>query len=388
MRLLQNIRVLDLGGFITGPYAAMLLAELGADVVKVERPGAGDPFRAFRNGLYSPHFQAHNRNKRSIALEYAKPEGLDALKSLVRTADVLVINNRPGVAEKLGIGYQVLREINPRLIYCSITGFGADGPYAERPAFDNVGQALSGWMSRHRRGDDPRVVGPAIADPATSHYAALGILGALHERARSGQGHLVEVNMLEASIALGAEPITSYFASGEPVPVYQRAAMSQAYNLTCKDGKRIGLHMSSPDKFWQGLCRVVGREDWITKYATRMDRVEHYEALAFELNEIFRTRNREDWILPLERADVPFAPEHEVQDLETDPQVRHLGVFYEIDHPKYGKLKASHGPVRVDSDRTVEPRPPPDLGEHTDEVLSEAGLAPERIALLRQHGII
>jgi len=388
MKLLQDIRVIDLGGFITGPFASMLLAELGADVIKVEKPGAGDPFRAFKNGLYSPHFQAHNRNKRSIALDYTKPAGLQTLKTLIETADVVVINSRPGVADRLGIGYEALRQMNPRLIYCAITGFGADGPYAERPAFDNVGQALSGWMSRHRRGDDPRVVGPAIADPATSYYAALGILGAIHERARSGQGHLVEVNMLEAAIALGADPVTGYLTTGQPVPVYQRAAMSQAYNLSCKDGKRIGLHMSSPDKFWQGLCRVIGREDWITRYATRMDRVTHYEALAVELNAIFRTRNRDEWIPLLERADVPFAPEHEVQDLESDPQVRHLGVFYELEHPKYGKVKGAHGPVRVDADRTVDFRPPPDLGEHTDEVLRETGIPVEHIARLREQGII
>ena len=194
--------------------------------------------------------------------------------------------------------------------------------------------------------------------------------------------------MLEAAIGLGIEPIVNYFATGEPVPVHQRAAMSQAYNLTCNDGKRIGLHMSSPDKFWQGLCRVIGREDWVTLYATRMDRVKNYEALAFALNEIFRTRDRDEWIPLLEREDVPFAPEHEVQDLESDPQVRHLGVFYELEHPKYGKLKAAHRPVRVDADRSIDFRPPPDLGEHTEEVLREAGISAERIALLRKQGII
>lgn len=388
MKLLRDVRVLDFGAFITGPYAAMLLAELGADVVKVERPGVGDPFRAFRNGLYSPHFQAHNRNKRSIALDYAKPEGLEVLESLVRTADVVVVNSRPRVAEKLGIGYEALRAVNQRLIYCAITGFGADGPYADRPAFDNVGQALSGWSSRHRRDDDARVVGPAIADPVTGYYAAMGILGALHERSLSGKGHLVEVNMLEATIALGMEPITTYFDTGKPIPVFHRAAMSQAFNLTCKDGKRIGLHLSSPEKFWRGLCHAVGREEWIERYPTRLDRAAHYDKLALLLSEIFRTRARDEWIPVLERADVPFAPEHEVQDLEDDPQVRHLGVFYELAHPNHGKIKAAHRPVRVDSDRTIDFRPPPDLGEHSDEILREAGISCERIASLRERGIL
>ena len=292
MKVLDGIRVLDLGGFITGPFAALLLAELGADVIKVEWPGKGDKFRAAGGGLYSSQFQAHNRDKRSITLDYAKPAGREVLQALVRASDVLIINSRPGVMEKLGASYNDLKAVNPRLIYCAITGFGADGPYADRPAFDNVGQALSGWMSRHRRGDDPRVAGPAIADPVTSYYAAIGVLGALVERARTGQGRLIEVNLLESMIGLAIEPITSYFTLRQPIPVFERAATSQAYNLTCRDGKRIGLHASMLDKFFHGLCRAIEREDWIEKYPTRQHRIENYEALAAELSTIFRTRDR------------------------------------------------------------------------------------------------
>lgn len=388
MRLLKGVRILDLGMFITGPYASMLLAELGADVIKVERPGQGDPFRAFLGGLYSPQFRGHNRDKRSVTLDYTRPEGLKAFKALVRTADALVINNRPGVAEGMGLGYEALREVNARLVYCAITGFGRDGPYAGRPAYDNVGQALSGWMSRHRRDGDPRVVGPAITDPITSHYAALGILAALYERGQSGVGHLVEVNLLEATIGLATEPLAHFFALGEPVPVYQRGAGSQSYNLSCRDGKRIGLHMSSPDKFWHGLCRVIERPDWIARYATRADRIQHYEALAFELNDIFRTRDRDDWVRLLEREDIPFGPELELEDLEDNPQVRHLDVFHEVVHPRHGPIKAAYRPVRVDASRDIDFRPPPDLGEHTDEVLREIGLGDEDLDRLRAQGII
>ena len=371
MRLLKGVRVVEVGGFITGPLAAMILAEYGADVIKVERPDGGDPFRSHRSGNYSPAFQAHNRNKRSVAVDYAKREGLAVLHALVKTADVFVNNNRPGVAEAMGFGHAELRALNPRLIYCAISGFGTDGPYAQRPAFDNVGQALSGWLSRHRRDDDPRVAGPAISDPATSYYAATAILAALHERNSSGKGRLVEVNMLEATIALNLEPLAYYFDQGEPAGLYQRGGASQAYNLVCKVGKCVALHMSSPDKFWMSLCRVIERPDWAEKYAKRADRAREYETIAFELKKIFATRTRAEWMERLEREDVPFAPELGVQDLENDPQVRHLGTFYSIPHEKHGKVRAQHRPARVDGSREIDFRAPPDLGEHTGEVLAE-----------------
>ena len=195
-QVLSGFRVLDLGSFITAPYAAMLLAEMGADVIKIEKPGAGDPFRAFGDGLYSSHFQAHNRNKRSVALDFTKPSGRVALDTLVSTADVLLINVRPGVEEKLGVDAQRLQALNPRLVYCAITGYGADGPYAERPAYDNVGQALSGWLSMFHEGSDARVAGPAVSDALTGLFASMGILGALLEREKTGRGRKVEVSML------------------------------------------------------------------------------------------------------------------------------------------------------------------------------------------------
>ena len=389
MKLLKDIRVLDLGSFITAPYAAMLLAELGADVIKVERPGEGDPFRAFKQGRYSPQFQSHNRNKRSVTLDYTKPEGLAILKDLVKTADALVINSRPGVAEKLGFGYETLRAVNPRLVFCSITGFGETGPYAGRPAFDNVGQALSGWMSRYRQGgDDARVIGPAVSDAATGYSAAMGMLAALYERHASGVGRRIDVNMIEATIALGAEPLGQYLATGTPVPVYQRAAMSQSYNLTCKDGKRIGLHLSSPDKFWESLCRAIDRQAWIAKYPKRMDRVGAYEQLAIELGAVFKTKARAEWVTLLEAADVPFAPELALEELEHDPHIAHLGVFYELEHPKYGPVRAPHRAIRADGSREIDFKPPPDLGEHADEVLGALGVSSERLAALRSRGIV
>ncbi|MBI4291665.1 MAG: CoA transferase [Betaproteobacteria bacterium] len=389
MKLLQGIRVLDLGIYIAGPFTASLLADLGADVIKVELPKCGEPFRQFdKVDLYSMNFQTFNRNKRSVTIDFTRPEGVGVLSKLVQGADVLVINSRPGMAAKLGIDYESMRAVNPMLIYCAISGFGREGPYSQRPAFDIVGQALSGYSSRHRRGNDPRVSGPAIADPVTGYYAALGIQAAYIDRSRTGKGHLVEVSLIESMVGLNIQSIMHYFASGKVSGIYERAALSQAYYVTCKDGKRLGLQASAVGKFFEAMCRVVGREDWLVKYPDRMARVNNYESIAGELNEIFLTRTRDEWTPLLEEAGFPFSPEHEVQDLEHDPHLRHIGMFYETEHPKYGKIKGPHRPEWVDGSREIDFKPPPGLGEHTDEVLRDAGYTTAEIGTLRASGII
>jgi len=388
MNVLHGIRVVDLGNFITGPYAAMLLGEYGADVIKVERPGLGDPFRSFKGGLYSPQFQSHNRHKRSITIDYAKPEGLELLLDLLKTADAVVLNNRPGVSDKLGLGYERLHALNPTLVYCSITGFGPDGPYAARPAYDNVGQALSGWPSLYHEGDDPRVSGPAVSDGLTGVFACMGMLGALFDRERSGVGRKVEISMLEATLAFGSEPIGQYLATGQAPTRYSRGAMSQAFMLECKDGKRIGLHLSSPDKFWEALTRAMGRPDLLKKYPDRATRIARYEEIGHDFAAVFRERTRDEWMQALEESDVPFAPERKIPDLEHDAQVRHLNLFYEIEHPRYGKVKGIRRPVTYDGQRDARLRPPPDLGEHTGEVLRELGIAEERVKKMKDQGLL
>jgi len=387
-QVLAGTRVLDLGSFITAPYAAMLLAEMGADVIKVERPGSGDPFRAFNGGLYSSHFQAYNRNKRSITLDYAKPQAAAALAALVGSADVVLLNVRPGVEARLGLDYPKLKAVNAALVYCSITGYGATGPYAERPAYDNVGQALSGWLSMFHQGTDARVAGPAVSDALTGVFAALAIAGALVERARTGLGRKVEVSMLEAMVAFATEPLARVFDSGQPVSFYSRAATSQSFIVTCRDGKRIGLHLSSPEKFWEGLTKAISGGHLLRKYPDRLSRTTRYDELARDLSEIFAEQAREHWIPLLEANDVPFAPERRLEELADDPQVQHLGVFYEIEHPDHGKLKAAHRPCRYDGDNQSNFLPPPALGEHTQEVLLEAGLSREEIIRLRGMGVV
>ena len=388
MKLLRGFTVLDLGTFITAPNAAMLLAELGADVIKVERPEGGDPFRWFAGGLSSPHFQAHNRHKRSVALDYTTPDGLKLLHSLIEHADALVINVRPGVEQRLGIDEGTLRRLNPKLVFCFITGFGADGPYANRPAYDNVGQALAGWLSRFHDTDDARVAGPAISDAATGIFACLGIVSALLERTKTGVGRKVEVSMLEATLALAVEPLAHYFVTGDEQPFYLRGAMSQAYILTCKDGKRIALQMSSPDKFWKGLAAVIESPDLLQRYPDRKRRVDSYEAIGSELAAIFATRPREEWLERLAQHDVPFAPERRLNELDEDPQVRHLDLFYELDHPAAGPVRSVHRAIRCDGSREIDFRPPPTLGEHTREVLAGLGLSDDELRGLSSQGVI
>ena len=388
MKLLRGFTVLDLGTFITAPYAAMLLAELGADVIKVERPEGGDPFRWFAGGLSSPHFQAHNRHKRSVALDYTTPDGLKLLHLLIEHADALVINVRPGVEQRLGIDEGTLRRLNPKLVFCFITGFGADGPYANRPAYDNVGQALAGWLSRFHDTDDARVAGPAISDAATGIFACLGIVSALLERTKTGVGRKVEVSMLEATLALAVEPLAHYFVTGDEQPFYLRGAMSQAYILTCKDGKRIALQMSSPDKFWKGLAAVIESPDLLQRYPDRKRRVDSYEAIGSELAAIFATRPREEWLERLAQHDVPFAPERRLNELDEDPQVRHLDLFYELDHPAAGPVRSVHRAIRCGGSREIDFRPPPTLGEHTREVLAGLGLSDDELRGLSSQGVI
>ena len=255
VKILKDFRVVELGTYITGPAAGMHLADLGADVIKVERPGTGDPFRAFKGGLYSPHYQTYNRNKRSIALDTKDEADLRVFHDLIAAADVFIQNFRPGVAEKLGAGEDDLREINPRLIYCSISGFGTSGPSKDRPAFDTVAQAASGYLRLLTPPTNPRVIGPAIADAVTGQYAAMAVLAALLERERTGKGRRIDISMLEAMTHFNLDSFTHYFSVGEVMGPLSRPVVSQSYTFECSDGKWIATPHVLAD---QVLGRAAG----------------------------------------------------------------------------------------------------------------------------------
>src|SRR6188768_2103968 len=276
--VLSGIRVVEQGTFITGPCAGMMLADLGADVVKVESP-SGDPYRSYQGGQYSPHFQAYNRNKRSVALDMGASADRALFDTLVRNADVYIQNFRPGTAERLGAGVARLHDLNPKLVYCSISGFGASGPYVDRPSYDSVAQAVSGFLSVVVDRDRPRFLGPALADAITGVYAAYGVLGALFERTRSGRGRLVEVSMLEAMAHFAVEPFAAFFALDRAPQSSDRPRLAQAYILRTEDGGLIAIHLSSLEKFWEGLVSALDAPHIAGdgRYRTRQGRIDNYE---------------------------------------------------------------------------------------------------------------
>lgn len=370
IKVLQGVRVVEHGTFITGPAASMLLADLGADVIKVELPGSGDPFRAFKGGLYSPHFQTYNRNKRSVTLNTKVEADLQQFDALIADADIYIQNFRPGFAEQIGAGEARLRALNPKLIYCAISGFGPTGPSAARPSYDTVAQAASGFLGLLVNPANPRVVGPAIADSLTGFYAAYGILGALHERHSTGVGRRVEVSMFEAMTHFNLDAFTHLFSVGEVMGPYSRPSVSQSYVLACSDGKWIALHMSSPEKFWQGLATAMERPDIFddARFATRQARIEHQEALMEVLGGIFKLRPRAEWCRRLEAEDVPHAPMYTTAEVPEDPQARHLQMFVETQHPTVGTFRTVRSPVSFDGERALEVTAPPTLGEHNDQL--------------------
>jgi crotonobetainyl-CoA:carnitine CoA-transferase CaiB-like acyl-CoA transferase len=395
-QVLEGVRVVEHGTFITGPAAAMLLADLGADVIKVEQP-EGDPFRAFRGGLYSPHYQTYNRNKRSVTLDTRQPDDRARFEKLVGEADVYLQNFRPGVAEKIGAGEARLRELNPQLVYCAISGFGPDGPDAARPAYDSVAQAASGFLKLLVNPANPRVVGPALADAITGFYAALGILGALYERERqrnaavgaaagaatggaAAAGRRVEVSMLEAMTHFNLDAFTHLFSEGEVMGPFSRPSVSQSYVLPCADGKWIALHMSSPPKFWEGLAKAIERPNLFDdpRFATREARIEHQPELIELLSGLFRLRERAEWCRRLRTLDVPHAPMYDTDEVPADPQVRHLQLFVDAPHPgKPGeRWRTVRSPLSFDGARALEVTAPPLLGD-LNEVL-RSGRSPWR----------
>ncbi len=381
--VLDGITVLELGNFITGPYAGLLLADLGANVIKVERP-EGDPFRAFRDGQYSPNFVAFNRNKRSVKLDLGSPAGHAAFLKLVDSADVLIENFRPGVMQRMGLDYETLAQRRPSLIYCAISGFVPGSAHNGKPAFDTIGQALSGMLSVFLDPDKPQVRGPTISDQLAGMYACYGILGALMGRGKTGKGRRVDVNMVEASMSFMPDFFASFMQDSTLMGSSTRSAYSHSFAFPCADGRLIGLQLSSPAKFWTSLLEAMEAPELAQdpRFRRRVDRIAHFSELTQVLGERFKRRPRSHWLQALELADVPHAPVHTVEEVVNDKELERAGSFHIMQHPTMGEIKGISRPVLYDGQRQASHHAPPTLGEHTAEVLAEAGLSPEEIAQL------
>jgi len=372
---LQGVRVLDMGTFITGPACGMLLADLGAEVIKVEMPETGDPFRAFKGDLYSPHFQTYNRNKKSITLNTKKnSEDLEALDELVKGADVFIQNFRPGVAERLGVGAERLQGINPRLIYADISGFGNDGPWKDRPAFDTVSQASSGFLRLLVNPKNPRVVGPAIGDAVTGFYTAYGILAALYEREKTGKGRKVETSMFEAMSHFNLDDFTHYLSVDEVMGPWSRPHVSQSYVFQCADGGWIALHMSSPPKFWENLATAVGQPDMLERpeFESRPARIENYEKVIDFLAPIFATQPRAHWEAELTRLEVPHSAVYTSKEVVEGELAQHHQLVIEGEGER-GTFRTIRNPIRFDGEVETGVTPPPELGADNEEILGRKG---------------
>ncbi len=387
---LKDITVIECSTFVTGPYAAFLLGDLGARVIKIESPPDGDPYRYFAPDPYFSFNFAHlNRNKESLALDLKSSKGKEICLELLKRADVFVENFRPGTAERLGFGYETLRALNPRLVYCSISAFGQSGPYANKPGFDTLGQAVSGLLSLLTDPDEPKVMGMAVSDYVTGLSAGYGILGALLGREKSGDGCRVETSLLQATLSFIGETAAGYMKTGLVPDRMARVKNAHAFAFVCKDKLPIAIHCSVPEKFWLALLKAADRMDLAEdpRFKTRDARRQNYAALESTLAPVFLTRSRTEWLERLEANDVPVVPLYNVAEVLADPQVRHLDLVEELVHPQAGKLQFVGGPVRYDGLTKEQSTPPPLLGEHSAAILKELGYDPADVEKLVAQGI-
>jgi crotonobetainyl-CoA:carnitine CoA-transferase CaiB-like acyl-CoA transferase len=391
---LEGIRVLDLTRFMAGPFGTAMLADYGADVIKVEPPGEGDGARAWGPpfaGGESIYFLSVNRNKRSVTLNLRHPDGVALLLKLADRADVLVENFTPGTMSRLGIGEEVLRRRNPRLIYCAISGFGQTGPYRDRSAFDLILQGMGGVMgTTGEEGGAPVRVGIPIADIAGGMYAAYAITLALLARDRTGAGQVLDVSMMDAQISWLSYYIGIYLTSGEIPPrrgsAHATVVPYQAF--ACADGRYITLGTGN-DRLFRRFCEVAGvalADD--PRFRTNPDRIRSRAELIPVLETLLRTRPASAWLEALQAAGVPCGPIYTVDEIVEDPQVHAREMLVQVDHPSAGRITIPGLPVKCSGTPGSIRRPPPRLGEHTADVLTDLGVGSGEITRLRSLGVI
>jgi crotonobetainyl-CoA:carnitine CoA-transferase CaiB-like acyl-CoA transferase len=398
-RQLEGLRVLDLSRILAAPFATQLLGDLGADVIKVERPRTGDDARQYGPPFLetadteSGFYLSTNRNKRSITIDHSSQAGADLIRELAAVSDVLVENYRAGVLDKYGLGYQAVQQVNPRLVYCSVTGFGQDGPYADRAGYDGVFQAMSGMMSVSglpdgQPGAGPMKVGVSMVDILAGLYASSAILAALRDRDMiSGRGQFIDLALLDCGVAALSHYAQNYLISGVPAPRRGNGGFggipSQAFR--CADADIFVVASTAGQ--WAALAVALDRPELADdpRFATVSARIANRDLVLQTLDSIFAQRSAAHWIAALEAADVPVSPVNSMEAVFDNPQVRHRGLRVSVDHPAAGSVDLIANPISPMATYTA----PPMLGEHTDEILTSVlGKTPDEVALLRESGAI
>jgi crotonobetainyl-CoA:carnitine CoA-transferase CaiB-like acyl-CoA transferase len=390
---LTGVRVLDVSQVMAGPFCSMLLGDMGADVIKIEPPGSGDQTRramGFKlKGDDSLGFINMNRNKRSLALNLKSEAGRKVFYRLVETADILVENYRPGVAARLGIGYETLNKINPRLVYASISGFGQTGPWAQRPGFDLIAQAMGGIMSvSGHPGQAPTKASVPVADIGCAMFALYAILAAYIGATKTGEGQHIDASLFEAAIAFAIWDISDFWGTGRvPVPLGTANRMSAPYQaVRASDGYFV--MGANSGRLWKGLCELIGREDLLAdlRYKTIADRLANRASLIEDLEKTFATKPAEEWIELLLSVGIPAGPILNYEEVLGSQHARERGVVMEIEHPVEGMVRSIGFPVKLSKTKQQVRLPPPLLGEHTEAILAELGLDEEAREKLRGEG--
>ena len=389
---LAGVRVLDVTLALAGPFCGMLLADLGADVIKVESP---DLDIRTAGGLAAlkgenSHFLVVNRNKRGLSIDLKDERGREAFYRLVETADVLVQNYRPGVMKRLGCDYETLSRINPRLVYCSISGFGEGSPYADLAGMDLIAQGMSGLMSVTGNSEDgePVKAGTPVTDMGSGMYGVIGIVSALYHREKSGRGQQVEATLLDTPISWLTWRAAEYWATGK-VPGPQGSGLGAYRAFKCKDGRWVNI--APTNRLWQGACETLGAPELADdpRFKTQTLRNEHHKELTAAFQEHFQKHDSEYWIAAFREARLPCGPIKTVAEvLDDDPHVKAREMVVELDHPVIGKTKALGVPVKLSETPGAVTRAAPTLGQHTIEVLAEVGYSAEEVEALRQAGVV